>query len=64
MSNIGQIIKNTLTGWGAILVRAVIALVMVPILIGAMGKEGYGLIGLFSVLVGLSAVADLGLRSA
>ncbi len=64
MSNFGQIIKNTLTGWGAILVRAVLALVMVPVLIGAMGKEGYGLIGLFSVLIALSYVADLGLRSA
>lgn len=64
MSNIGQIARNTITGWGAILVQSVIALMMVPFLIGAMGKESFGLIGLFSVFIGFSNVADLGLRSA
>jgi O-antigen/teichoic acid export membrane protein len=61
---ISQIIINTLTGWGALFVQAAIGLFMVPFLLGQMGKDGYGLIGLLGVVVSLSLVADLGLRNA
>ena len=64
MSTIGQIFKNTMTGWVAKVIQIVIALFMVPFLLNVIGKEGYGLIGLFSVFISLSMVADLGLRSA
>ena len=43
---------------------SVIGLVMVPFLIRNLGREGYGLIGLIGVIVGFSAMADLGLRQA
>ena len=59
-----QIVLNTLTDWGALLIRAVIALIMVPFLLNHLGKEGYGLICLLGVIVSMTAVADLGLRSA
>lgn len=64
MSGIRQIIINTLTGWVAIALKAGIAFMMVPFLLTRLGKDGYGLIGILGVLVGLSNIADLGLRSA
>lgn len=64
MSTVRQILRNTATGWVAVVIRAVIALVMVPFLFRYLGKEGYGLIGLLGVIVGISSVADLGLRGA
>lgn len=42
----------------------VIALLMVPFLLAYLGKDGYGLIGLLGVIVGISNIADLGLRGA
>lgn len=44
--------------------RSLIAVVMIPVLLQAMGKDGYGLIGLLSVYVSLSSLADMGLRQA
>ncbi len=64
MSVIKQILRNTFTGWLAIGVRGALALVIVPFLLNHLGKEGFGLIGLLGVIVGMAAVADLGLRSA
>jgi O-antigen/teichoic acid export membrane protein len=64
MSTIKQILKNTVTGWVAVVFRTVIALVMVPFLLSNLGKEGYGLVGLLGVIVSMAGVADLGLRSA
>ncbi len=58
------ILRNLLSGWITIAVRAVIAIVMVPFLLIHLGKEGYGLACLLMVLVGFASVADLGLRSA
>jgi O-antigen/teichoic acid export membrane protein len=59
-----QIVVNTLTGWFAVVIRTAIALVMVPFLLSHLGTEGYGLIGLLGVIVGMTNVADLGLRAA
>lgn len=59
-----QIMLNTLTGWFAVIIRTAIALVMVPFLLIHLGTEGYGLIGLLGVIVGMANVADLGLRAA
>ena len=67
MSNNGivkKVLRNMLSGWAASLVRAVIALIMVPFLLSHLGKEGYGIIGLFMIIVSCVDVADLGLRSA
>lgn len=63
-STLKQILANTGSGWLAVIIRAAIALVMVPFLLDHLGKEGYGLIGLLGVIVSLSSVADLGLRGA
>lgn len=63
-NTIRQILVNLTCGWIAILVRALIAMVMVPFLLGKLGKDGYGLVSLMGVIVGLTAVADLGLRGA
>lgn len=59
-----QIIKNVLTGWGVVGLQAAIGLVMVPFLLGHLGKEGYGVIGILMAIIGFADIADLGLRSA
>lgn len=64
MSVIKQIVRNTLSGWLAVGIRGVLALIMVPFLLSHLGKEGFGLIGILGVIVSMAVVADLGLRSA
>jgi len=59
-----QIVKNTVTGWGALLIQFTIALFMVPFLFAELGVEGYGLIGLLAVMLSMSRLVDLGLRNA
>jgi O-antigen/teichoic acid export membrane protein len=59
-----RLVINTLTGWMATGCRMAIGLVMVPFLLRHLGKDGYGLVGLMGVIVGFSAVADMGLRQA
>lgn len=63
-STLKQIISNTLSGWGSVFIRSIIALLMVPFLLKQLGTNGYGLIGLLGVLLSFSQVADLGLRQA
>ncbi len=59
-----QIIKNVLTSWGVVGLQAAIGLFMVPFLLGHLGKEGYGAIGILMAMIGFAEIADLGLRSA
>ena len=60
--NFAQILRNLFTGWLSVIVKTAIAIYMVPFLLSKLGQEGYGLIGLLIVIIGFSAVADLGLR--
>lgn len=60
--NLAQILRNLFTGWLSVIVKTAIAIYMVPFLLSKLGQEGYGLIGLLGVVIGFSAVADLGLR--
>lgn len=67
MSNkgtIADVARNLLSGWVAIAIKGGIALVMVPFLLNHLGTEAYGLICLLLVIVGLSTIADFGLRAA
>ncbi len=41
-----------------------IGLIMVPFLLGKFGREGYGLMALLGVIVGLTTIVDLGVRAA
>lgn len=59
-----QLTGNLLSGWGAIAIRSGIAFALVPFLLLQLGKEGFGLIALLTVIVSWSTVADLGLRGA
>ncbi|MBC8207540.1 MAG: polysaccharide biosynthesis C-terminal domain-containing protein [Kiritimatiellaeota bacterium] len=59
-----QILKNMLTGWGAVGLQAAIGLFMVPFLLGQLGRDGYGVIGILMSVIGFAEIADLGLRSA
>lgn len=61
---ISQILVNLGSGWLASAIRMAISLFMVPFLLLHLGKDGFGLIGLLAVITSLTAVADLGLRSA
>ena len=61
---IQQIIKNVITGWGVVGLQAVIGLVLVPFLLGKMGREGYGAVGILLSIIGFAEIADLGLRQA
>ncbi len=64
MSDTRRIISNVFTGWVAVVLRAVVALIMVPFLLAQLGRDGYGIIALFGVLMSLTQLADLGLRQA
>lgn len=46
----------------ATLANAAVGLMLVPYMIGHYGRDGYGLVSLVVAMVGMSAVADLGLR--
>jgi O-antigen/teichoic acid export membrane protein len=59
-----QIAKNTFSSWGMVAVQAAVGLVMVPFMLGHLGKEGYGVLGIIGAIIGFSAIADLGLRAA
>lgn len=59
-----RIVVNAMAGWASEAVRFVIALVMLPFLLGKFGREGYGLLVLLGVIVGLTTVMDLGVRGA
>jgi len=59
-----RIAVNQITRWGATLFRGLIALAMVPFLIRALGKDGYGVIVLLIAVVAICVMADLGLRTA
>jgi O-antigen/teichoic acid export membrane protein len=51
------------TKWAFVGTRGVIGLVLVPFLAAKVGRAGYGLIALASVIVSFAALADLGLRT-
>lgn len=59
-----RIFNNLLSGWLSLIVRAGVALVMVPFLLRQIGQEGYGLIALLGVITSMALMADLGLRGA
>ena len=59
-----KVLKNMLSGWVASIARVIMGIMMVPFLLKYLGKEGYGLIGLFMIIVSCVDVADLGLRKA
>lgn len=64
MKTTSQIIRNLVSGWISMGFRTLLAMFMVPFLLKYTGKEGYGLIGLLGVIVSMTGIADLGLRSA
>jgi O-antigen/teichoic acid export membrane protein len=64
MNNLRQTVINTMTGWGMVVLRALLAFYMVPFLLRQMGLSGYGVAGLLCVLTGLAEAFDLGLRQA
>ncbi len=59
-----QIFRNTISAWGYKILKAVLTFFLNPLLILEFGKEGYGLIVLFSTLIAFSDLADLGIRPA
>ena len=64
MTQWALIAKGVAAQWAALSIRSVLALVLVPFLLGALGTSAYGPIALVSTVVGLSLLADLGLRQA
>lgn len=64
MRTSSRIIINTATGWLVRVMQVVIGLIMVPFLLGKFGREGYGLLVLVGVVVGLTTIIDLGVRAA
>ena len=59
-----QVARNTLSRFFNSAARGVVGLILVPILLTKLGKEGYGLIALIGTIAGLTVLADLGLRPA
>lgn len=59
-----QILKNIASSWGVIGLKLAIGLFMVPFLLGHLGKDGYGVVGIITSIIGFTGIADLGLRNA
>lgn len=57
-----RIVINAASRGFATLANAAVGLLLVPYMIGHYGRDGYGLVSLVVAMVGMSAVADLGLR--
>lgn len=57
----GHIARGVLANWLLLAIRAVIALTLVPLVMREVGADGYSIIVLVSVLVGLAVLADFGL---
>ena len=55
---------NTISSWLCNLVNAIVGFMLVPFLLGHLGKEGYGLAALVVVIISFTELADLGLRVA
>lgn len=64
MKPLHQVAINTASSWLATLLNGLIGVLVIPLLVRHLGKDGYGLAGLMAVIVGLAEVADLGLRGA
>ena len=64
MRTSSRILWNAVSKWLATIANAGMTLLLVPFLLIKLGTEGFGLSALVSVIVSLSAVADLGLQAA
>lgn len=64
MKTAPQIALNVATSWMSSALSAISGIILVPILLKAVGKEGYGVIALATLVVSLSLVLDLGLSGA
>ncbi len=64
MQTSSRIAINAVSSWVTKAIRVAIGLVMVPFLLGKFGREGYGLAALLGVIVGITAMIDLGVRGA
>ena len=64
MRTSSAIAVNAFSSWVATGLQAVVGLLVVRFLLFELGKEGYGLVALVGVVVGLTALADLGIRGA
>ncbi len=63
MKTTSRIALNAVSNWFGIIVHSAIGIALIPFLISKLGKPGYGLISLVGAIVGLTTLADLGLRS-
>ena len=64
MQTSSRIAINAVSSWVNKAIRVAIGLVMVPFLLGKFGREGYGLMALLGVIVGITTIIDLGVRGA
>lgn len=63
MKDLHQIVWNFLTSWGSVVVKIGFFFHTVPMLVSALGADGFGVTGLVMVVVGFTIVADLGFRA-
>lgn len=59
-----QTILNAATSWADMICQGVMGLLLVPLFVARLGKDGFGLICLLNVIVIYSSFADLGIRGA
>ncbi len=63
METTSRVALNVASNWVFKLVQVVIGLILVPFLLIKLGTDGYGIIGIVGVIVSMSQLTDLGLRS-
>ena len=64
MGELHLVIRGVLAQWLALIVRAVFAIILVPVVIRELGGEMYGIVILVTIIVGLSQLADFGFGQA
>lgn len=64
MKRTTRIAWSTATAWVSSLTAGLLAFMVVPLLIGQLGKEGYGLISVVTSIISITMLSDLGIRYA
>lgn len=58
-----QILKNFISSWVSKGIKLFTSLLLIPIFIKELGKDGYGLVVLLTTILGLAALGDFGIRA-
>jgi len=63
IANRRRLFINMLSGTGCLIISAALAFLLMPFYLRYLGAIGFGVIGLIAILMGFTAIMDLGLTA-